>query len=295
MSKVIVRIKGGLGNQLFCYAAARRLALVNNAELVIDDKTGFIRDHRYNRRYVLDQFRLPPLKTLPASRLNFFSRVRRGLVKTVNRNRPFPQRSYLEQDGDAFDQRLLDFKVTGSVYIDGYWQSERYFDDVSEVIRQEFQIIPPLDTTNRSVAEKIQASLAVAIHVRWFEKPGEAAFHNLTLGYYRRAVNMIEERFSGSRYYVFSDNPQAARAMLDLPTDRATFIDHNHGDAGAVADLWLMTHCKHFIIANSTFSWWGAWLKNDADKMVIYPDIQMTGLSSWGFDGLIPDGWTGIR
>jgi hypothetical protein len=295
MKKVIIRIKGGIGNQLFCYAAARRLALVNNAELVIDDATGFIRERLYRRPYMLDRFHIPVRKATSWERLEPFERYRRGLAKLINRSRPFHKRSYLEQEGVVFDRRLLDFKVDGTVYIDGYWQSELYFKDVAEVIRRDLQIIPPSDEPNLRLAEEIQSSLAVGIHVRWFEKQGVFALHNLTVDYYRRAIVMMEERLSTPRYFVFSDDPDAARTKLTLPKGRATFVSQNGGDEKAYADLWLMTQCKHFIIANSTFSWWGAWLSNYSDKITIYPVIKLAELSAWGFDGLIPVEWTGIQ
>jgi hypothetical protein len=295
MKKVIARIKGGIGNQLFCYAAARRLALANNTELVIDDTTGFVRDHLYHRSYMLDHFHIPVRKATPAERLEPFERYRRGLAKLINLHCPFHNRSYLEEEGLAFDHRLLDFKVNGTVYIDGYWQSELYFKDVAQLIRQDLQIIPPSDETNRCLADEIQTSLAVAIHVRWFEKQGTSALHNLAVNYYRRAIVMMEERLSTPHYFVFSDDPETTQVKLTLPAGRATFVSHNGGDEKAYADLWLMTQCKHFIIANSTFSWWGAWLSNYHDKIIIYPNIEMTGISAWGFDGLIPERWTGMQ
>lgn len=293
MNKVITRIKGGIGNQLFCYAAARRLALANNTDLVIDDVTGFERDC-HHRRYILDQFHIPVRKASPAERLEPFARYRRLLAKLINQSRPFHRRSYLEQEGVAFDDRLLAFKVNGTVYLDGYWQSELYFNDVAKVIRQDLWIVPPSDETNRCLAEEIQAGLTVAVHVRWFNKQGESEQHNVAVDYYRRAVAIMEEKLRTPRYFVFSDDPDAARAKLTIPGDRTTFVSHNRGDENAYADLWLMTQCKHFIIANSTFSWWGAWLSNNLDKITIHPNITLTGLTAWGFEGLIPKGWIGI-
>jgi hypothetical protein len=296
MNKVITRIKGGLGNQLFCYAAARRLALVNGAELVIDDVTGFVRDRLYHRRYMLDQFRIPMRKAAPTERLEPFERYRRGLAKLINRTRPFHERSYLEQEGIAFDRRLLDFKVNGTVYLDGNWQSELYFEDVVDVIRQDLRIIPPSDETNRRLAEEIQASLAVAIHVRWFNKPGESAQHNVAADYYRRAIAIMEERLSVPRYFIFSDELDAARSKLTLPEGRTTFVLHNRGDESAYGDLWLMSQCRHFITANSTFSWWGAWLGESKATMVICPSyiIGEGNITAWNFAGQIPQRWLKI-
>jgi hypothetical protein len=294
--KVISRIKGGLGNQLFCYAAARRLALVNDAELVIDDITGFVRDSFYHRRYMLDQFHIPVRKATSGERFEPFERYRRGLAKLINQSRSFHQRSYLEQEGVVFDHRLFDFKVNGTVYIDGYWQSELYFKDVAEVIRQDLRIVPPSDSANQSLAEEIRASLAVAIHVRWFNTPGESAQHNVAVDYYRRAVVAMEGRLSKPYYYIFSDNPDAARTKLMLPESRTTFVSHNREDEYAYADLWLMSQCKHFIIANSTFSWWGAWLGEKEGTIVICPSyfIGEGNITAWNFTGQIPERWLKI-
>jgi len=102
----------------------------------------------------------------------------------------------------------------------------------------------------------------------------------------------MEQRVPGAHYVVFSDRPQEAKARLPLAQSRMTLVHHNHGDAMAYADLWLMTQCQHFIIANSTFSWWGAWLAEYPDKIVIVPGFEKReGVMYWGFQGLLPDSW----
>lgn len=295
MKKVLVRIKGGLGNQLFCYAAARRLALVNQAELVIDDITGFVRDRRYRRRYMLDRFRIPVRKATAAERLEPFERYRRGIAKFLARRQPFDLRRYVEPEGVDFDPRLLSFKVEDTVYLDGYWQSEGYFEDVEQTIRQDLEIIPPQDDPNREMAQRIAACNAVAVHVRWFDPPHSAAgTHNVSVDYYRRAIDLIRGRTDKPHFFLFSDDPTSARTLLHLPEEAATCVDHNRGDENACADLWLMSRCRHFIIANSTFSWWGAWLSPHARKVVVAPGIVQSGISSWGFSGCIPREWIRI-
>ena len=292
-SKVITRIKGGLGNQLFCYAAARRLALINNAELVIDDVTGFARDRKYERHYALDHFRIPVRKATPAERLEPLERVRRGIAKWWSRNRSFTKRRYVEQEGLDFDERLLSIKVTSTLYLDGLWQSEGYFKDVEQTIREDLRIIPPTDPANQRMAEEIRYSGAVALHMRWFEVADRTATSNLSADYYQGAIALMERKVESPRYVVFSDNPEAARAKLELPDDRVAYVSHNRGDDNGFADLWLMTQCRHFITANSTFSWWGAWLAQSPSKIVITPHLvqQQVSATNWGFEGLIPDGW----
>ena len=119
MNKIITCIKGGIGNQLFCYAAARRLALVNNAELVIDDVTSFIREYKYRRKYMLNKFHISARKAMLNERMEPFAKYRRGLAKFVARRQPFYLRRYLEEEGLDFDYRLLDFKIRGVVHQSG--------------------------------------------------------------------------------------------------------------------------------------------------------------------------------
>jgi hypothetical protein len=291
MKKIIARIKGGLGNQLFCYAAARRLALVNNAELVIDDVTGFARDREYRRRYMLDRFQIPVRKATQAERLEPFERYRRGLIKWLSRRKPFSERPYLEQEGLDFDERLLGLRVKDSLYLDGLWQSEGYFKDVEETIREDLRIIPPTDESNQRMAEQIRNSNAVALHVRCFDPTGYASSHNLSTDYYERAITLMDAKLSSPQYFLFSDAPESTGLKLHSLEGRMILVAHNHGAQHAYADLWLMTQCRHLIIANSTFSWWGAWLGGGEDKIVLTPNVKIDGKTAWGFKGLIPNDW----
>jgi hypothetical protein len=291
MKQVVARIMGGLGNQLFCYSAARRLALANDAELVLDHVSGFVRDRRYRRRFMLQHFGIPVRLATAAERLEPLERYRRGVLRWSSSRRPFAARSYLVQEGLDFDPRLLAYRVRGRVYLDGYWQSEGYFHDVEATIRRDLAIAPPEDRGNRLLAERIQESQAVALHVRWFEQPGSEEGANASVSYYRRAMAFMKEQVASATYFLFSDDPARACERLGLDRARVTVVEGNQGDAGAYADLWLMAQCRHFITANSTFSWWGAWLGRGEGKIVITPDERRAGLGAWGFRGLVPDGW----
>lgn len=292
-TKIITRIHGGIGNQIFCYAAARRLAKINNAELVIDDVNGFVRDYDYSRTYQLDHFNIPCRKATKQERLEPFSRMRYRIMRAINSRRPFEGRSYIQQEGVDFDKRLLMVRPQGTMYLDGYWQSERYFKDVEHIIRSDLKFVPPNDAINLDIASRINISQAVAVHVRWFDAPCKVGTHNVSNNYYQSAINLIESSLKEPRYYLFSDQPDAALNKLDLPKDRVFCISHNKSEGNDYADLWLMSQCKHFITANSTFSWWGAWLGEKDGSMVITPNIEQESFekTNWGFDGLIPDRW----
>ena len=287
MNKIIVRIKGGLGNQLFCYAAARRLALANNAELVIDDVTGFARDSLYNRQYMLDRFNIKERKATAGERMEPFERFRRALMKFSSRNKSFSKRQYIEQEGLDFDERLLNVKVKGTLYLDGLWQSENYFKDVKETIKEDFQIVPPKDEINQRMAESILCCNAVAIHLRFFDKPiNESTLNNLENEYYSRAVKEIKKRLENPRFFVFSDNLEAAKKSIKSLSNDITWVDCNKQKNGVYADFWLMTQCKHFIIANSTFSWWAAWLMEFRN-----PESLIIACDRFPSNDTIPNRW----
>ena len=291
VSKVIPRILGGLGNQLFCYAAARRLAMVNNAELVIDDVSGFSYGDVYQRKYQLDHFSIPCRKATPSERLEPFSRIRRHLKRRFNRRLTYKARRYIKQEGIDFDPRLLQVKPHGTVYLEGYWQSEDYFKDVEETIRADLRIIPPTDAANLTMAAQICDCAAVAVHVRFFDEPQVISINNAPDNYYNRAVAMMERLVPNAHYFIFSDKPLIARARIPLPDDRVTLVAHNQDDENAYADLWLMTLCQHFIIANSTFSWWGAWLAERPETLIFSPERVKGILTAWGFPGNLPLRW----
>lgn len=296
---IIVRLFGGLGNQLFSYSAARRLALINDCELRVDHISGFRYDTKYKRYYQLNHFAVPCAKATPVDRFEPFGRIRRNILRRWNRLLPFYCRSYLAQESIDFDPRLLNLRPRRKLYLEGYWQSEAYFNDVEKKIREDLRIVPPSDVTNLALAETIRrCSAAVAVHVRFFDEPGngaDAKVNNAPIGYYARAIEILEARISNAHYFLFSDRPEAICGNFSIPSERFTLVHHNKGDENAYADLWLMTLCQHFIIANSTFSWWGAWLAEHRGKIVIAPGFEKRdGLSSWGFKGLIPESWVKI-
>lgn len=291
MKKIIVRIKGGLGNQLFCYAAARKLAINSKAELVIDDVTGFKRDYLYKREYALENFNLSARKASPRERFEPCEILQRNFCRLLTMLKLPSKLLYLEQSSNKFDNRIINLVTSKSIYLDGYWQSEEYFQGIENIIRQDLVIKPPIDKLNLALAEKIKNSCSVAVHFRWFNDVNSQS--NISLQYYKDAILLMESKIKSPHYYIFSDNISLVYENFDLPKNRTTIISNNSND-NAYADMWLMGLCKHFITANSTFSWWGAWLGNHESKIVITPEAKKSGIGSWGFPGLIPCTWIQI-
>lgn len=296
---LIARVFGGIGNQLFIYAAARRISLVHDLELVLDDVSGFAYDKEYKRNYQLGHFNITSRNANKSERMEPLSRFRRMVIKKWNSMKPYEKRNYLVQEGIDYDSRLLYWNPKGNrVYLEGYWQSEKYFQDIENQIRQDLRIKPPTDKINLDLFKKIQLKPSVALHVRFFEDPSKSANSVINKGssdYYSKAIKKMEGLVRGAHYYVFSDKPDLARDYIPLSDDRVSIITNNKGDKNAYADLWLMSKCNHFIIANSTFSWWGAWLASTKNKIVIAPGFEMRhGKSAWGFNGLLPSSWLKI-
>jgi hypothetical protein len=178
------------------------------------------------------------------------------------------------------------------VYLDGYWQSERYFSDIAGVLRQEFTAEAPLDRENEALAAGIAAVNAVSLHVRrgdYVDDPTTNRFHGICApDYYQRAVDFVASRVEAPRLFVFSDDLQWTRANLRFSVPM-TFVDANPPDCG-YRDMRLMTRCRHHIVANSSFSWWGAWLNPSREKIVVAP-CRWFGASRNDTSDLIPPNW----
>lgn len=265
---VISIIKGGLGNQLFIYSAGRAFALRTNREFYLDDRRGYTHDN-YGRDYRLN--RLPiHAPTMPEEWrvAPTLKHLRHKVVRAVNKFLPMDWRSYLAQRSDLNSRQLTDRKPCRErVTLNGYWQDEEYFRDFADVIRRELQPPTPTDARNLGFGGELVAENSVFIHARRVRYPVL-----LPVEYYRKAIVGIREKVNDPSFVVFSDDPAWARENLDLAGDKVRWVEHNAEDE--FADLWLMTRCRHAIIANSSFSWWGAWLGGDpVNERIIYsPD-----------------------
>lgn len=299
--KLVVRLKGGLGNQLFCYATARRLALKNNAHLVLDDVTGFKYDYQYKRQYALGAFCITAPLASARERLEPFSRFRRVLMRKSSEFLPLNRKRYIRQANVEFDEALLSLKLQpGITYFDGFGQSERYFADVEEIIKKDLKMRPPSDPANQEMADRIRSSPAVAVHVRWFDANPHASSSNMSSAYYRSAIEVIRTKVDNPHFFIFSDDPKRSAQLLEslLAGVQHVFVDHNLTHQAATSDLWLMSQCQHFVIGNSTFAWWAAWLgEQKGCSQVIAPAVNIDpkqNSTAWGFPYLLPDRWIAI-
>ena len=298
--KVVARLKGGLGNQLFCYAAARRLAWANDAELVLDAVTGFRYDHLYGRTYALGCFSIPARLATPAEQMEPLGRVRRLIARKLSERKPLEHRRYIQQVGVDFDPGIVALRLQdGTTYFDPFGQSEDYFADIRDELKNELRMSQPGEPENLKMAAHILSTDSVALHVRWFDAGDSADSSNISQAYYTAAINQLLTKVPGAHFFIFSDRPEESAQLL-IPLMGAqpfTVVQHNANTGNAEADFWLMRQCRHFIIGNSTFAWWAAWLGEQerhgtevfAPARNVDPEHSVT---AWGFPGLLPDRWT---
>ncbi|HTI80193.1 MAG TPA: alpha-1,2-fucosyltransferase [Acetobacteraceae bacterium] len=287
MTKVVVRLNGGLGNQMFQYATGRAFSRRHGAELLLD-LSEYSNDNK--RHYELGIYPIEARIATSAELAAFESRERpRGFMGRIRERLHSPPHIYREPHYH-FDRRLAEQRPP--VYLQGYWQTEQYFADAAGQLRKELAPREPLEPANAQVAAAIGAVTAVSLHVRRGDYVSEAhtnAYHGVcSLDYYREAVELIAKRVPDAHLFVFSDDHEWTRENLapGLPT---TYVDANPPDRG-FRDMQLMMQCRHHIIANSSFSWWGAWLNPSPDKIVVAPR-QWFAASDNNPKDLIPPAW----
>lgn len=291
---VIARIRGGLGNQLFVYAMARRLAYANNVELALDSSTSFSGKNKYGRQYMLDRFPIKARLATSAECRKPLDGVRRGARRWWDGRRSLANKHFVVDPG-SFNTDIFNMKILRRTTFEGYWQSEQWFDDIADIIRAECTPKAPTDKNNQTSFKAINNSTAVALHVRFFNDPSLTAQSLQVIDYYEKAVCTIREKVNNPTFFIFSDQPEKARGILALDPTESYVVNHNTGDANAHLDLWLMSQCQHFITANSTFSWWGAWLGEKQNSVVVSPVFtQADAFLAWGLPGTIPGRWISI-
>ncbi len=270
---ITVNIKGGLGNQMFQYACGRALALKNNDSLRFtrSENTGDI-----TRPFSLTAFDIKgevvAEKSVP-SYLRILSKLRQKVTREFYVN---------------FQPSILNKK--GDVYLDGYFQSEKYFIDYADVIRQDFSLKGPLGETADSIAAQIRSGAnPISLHVRRGDYLKEPDFKGIANEeYYANAVKHVTEKVNHPQFFIFSDDIGWCKDNLSLPAD-SVFVSNS--DLKDYEELVLMSLCKHHIIANSSFSWWGAWLGLNPEKIVVAPKRWSNNHENWYRD-IIPTTWT---
>jgi len=276
------------------------MSIVNNTELKLDIETGFNEDF-YNRKYSLKYFNIiedfadesiiPRLFFKHTESVSVIGKIKRKMNLVMPYNKEI---LVLEKDiGKANNELLFNGQQR---YFVGYWQNVKYLEEIESILRKEFTLKNELSRDNLETVEKIRSTNSVAVHFRklyGFSNGRTLQKHInvhglLTMDYYERAVDKLLEHFENLHFYIFSDDINWVKANFNLGIP-FTIVSNNH-DTHNYEDLILMSECQHNIIANSSFSWWSAWLNSNPNKTVIAP-ANWFSTSKYSPTDLIPDSW----
>lgn len=286
-----VAVYGGLGNQMFQHAFC--IALNSRGPKARLSFTGFF---YYKHHNGFDLYRAFYLKLSPLHKLMAFmlehaplvsqNKISKGIARRLAGWHEAKQNRYNEKqefvtDPDVFKQKQTLFY--------GTWQCTEYFKNCADAVKTQFVFKRPADAANKAVIEKIKNTNAVSIHIRrgdYLSNHWQNSIHVIRdISYYKSAVQLIEEKVAAPAYFIFSDDLQWVKQNLRL--DNCTYVEHNTGKNSFI-DMYLMSMCKHNIIANSSFSWWGAWLNSNSSKIVIMPQKWMNNNAC---EGIFPKEW----
>ena len=278
---IIIRLRSGLGNQMFQYAFFKQMQQWHGAcKVRLDCETFHWKAHNgleLDRVFGIDLKKdsVPPAVSLKFADVGYGWRH-----KVLRQLRGRRHRSYRNWKSVQLDE----YRNMDDVYLEGYWNNEEYFSGVKDEIRKLYRFGLPLTGSDRALLAKMERGESVAVHVRRGDyKKFPDSFPMCTPDYYRRAIGILSEQHASLRCFVFSDDPEWCKQELAFLPD-VTFID-NPDKATASKDMLMMSRCRHNVIANSTFSWWAAWLNGNPQKTVIYPESAMLTYSS------MPEGW----
>jgi hypothetical protein len=273
---IIVKLKGGLGNQLFQYAAAKNLAILNQTSLLVDSSSGFSKDP-YKRSFALLNF---CIKSEIAS-LDVLSAFlgKSNIIRYLRNKIPFLfsfiNLQYVHERFYHYDEKIANIKSKKNIYLEGYFQSEKYFFQISNEILNEFEFKKKASEINQNYLVKIKNCESVSLHVRTYDDANKISYSrvygNPSIDYYQKAVEHMISKLKNPVFFIFSDNIVWAQKNILINNAKVEYISHNDLENGH-EDLRLMKACKHNIIANSSFSWWGAWLNKNPSKIVIAPE-----------------------
>ena len=288
---MIVRITGGIGNQMFQYALKLKFDFLLNSNNKIDIRF-------YDKTNIHNGYELNNVFKINAEEYN-------GKIDSVANKNPIfykicfkigvhflKSKCKLTEIRTGFSKKVFEYKEYND-YVDGYWQSEEYFKDIEKKVRNTFQFPEFTEEKNINLMSQLQNFNSVSIHVRRGDYIGVSRF--VALGktlYYQKAIKYMKEHIEHPLFVVLSDDISWCKENLDIPLN-SIYVDWNQNE-NSYRDMQIMSKCKHNIIANSSFSWWGAWLNENVDKIVIAPEHFFNG-SIEDDSYIIPTSWIKIR
>ncbi|MBA2857944.1 hypothetical protein HNP93_000645 [Methanococcus maripaludis] len=283
----IVQLKGGLGNQMFQYALYKSLKEMGQEVLL--DRSWYLKNNAHNGYELERVFGLSPDHASKKQCLSLGD-IPINLAYKIKR-KVFPKKThYFEKHSFNYDKSV--FEVT-SRYFEGYWQNENYFKSFRSEILKDFSF-KNINKKNAEFSKYLNSVNSISIHVRrgdYVNNPKALKVHGniCNLGYYNKAIMLLTNKLDDLKFVIFSDDILWCKSNLNI--DNPIFVDWNTG-MNSYQDMYLMSKCKHNIIANSSFSWWGAWLNQNSEKLIFAPKKWVNDRSDVN---IVPDGWIKLK
>jgi hypothetical protein len=276
----IVKLKGGLGNQFFQYAFARVISINQKSKVYLDTSDFMYSTHRVKRSLDLNKFNIK-LKLISELGLIY----RNWLIYRFNK--------YFvtyEEEGINYNDSLINLK--NNIIFDGYWQSFKYFDSIRTILQQELVIKTKLSKSARLIKDQLKFKKTVAVHFRRGDYITDLKTNQvhgvIDMSYYKEAFTYFDSYCDNLLFVVFSDDIESIKNELSI-NKKFLFIDSLYSH---LEEFEIMKGCDHFIIANSTFSWWAAWLGSNEEKQVLAPKRWFKDeLLESQSENLIPHDW----
>ena len=287
---IVVNISGGLANKMFMYAMY--MAIREKRDDVFVDEASFKASYSFEKMSIKDVFpdlEFPEIQ----SKYKFWSeRNSSNIARFIRRILEKTTKSYYREESYKYRPQLIN-NLPKDCYLRGYWQTEKYFLPIEEKVRKAFEFPRFTEKNNLIVSENMRKENSVSIHIRKggdYMRPGGTGHGTCTKQYYDNAIKFIKDRVKSPVFYIFTDNKDWVKENISL--EKYILVDWNPVSGPTnYRDIQLMSCCKHNIIANSSFSWWGAWLNSNKDKIVIGPEIWFNPDNRSQPEDLICDSW----
>lgn len=286
---IITRLMGGLGNQMFQYAAGKSLAEAHQTTLKLDLSYLLDRSPRKDftfRNYALTIFNIREEFATSQEVQRFHSWSNQLLVKFALSNLHYVKERFFH-----FDSNILN--LTSEVYLEGYWQSAKYFSSITSILQKEFTIKSTFPQKNQELEKKIRNTNAICVNVRrgdFVANLKTNQFHGVCeTDYFNQGMEILAQKVNDSHIFIFSDDIEWCIHNLNFayPT---TYITKEMAGINDGYHMYLMSLCKHYIIANSSFAWWSVWLNTNLHKIVVAPKKWFND-TSINTNDLIPKDW----
>jgi hypothetical protein len=289
---ITIKLKGGIGNQLFQYAAAKNISEKNESELLIDAHSGFVGDP-FKRSFALNVFnvssRILDPEKIKQSKLD---KIIKYFINKINRLIFKKFRNEIVEKTYHFDEAIEKFKVSQSIILEGYFHSEKYFKNIRSILLMELEFINSPSVIGQKYLNEISKLESVSVHFRKYDNNtiDTSSINGIcSIDYYQTAIKFIQHKLQNPFFYFFSDDIEWTKNFFTISELQVKYIDYNNAE-NSYEDLRLMSVCKHNIIANSSFSWWGAWLNVNPDKIVIAPK-KWLATDKYDYKDVVPENW----